>query len=199
MTASAQAADQTPALTHAIERYIRTIIHMRMKAASERSREERAADSITAFSGRMLFIYINAAFFAGWFLLNTGRFGLRPFDPYPYGLLTMIVSLEAIFLALFVLASQNRMTRQADKRSHLDLQIDLLAEREMTAVLQLLQDIARHLQVQTSVTPEQLSDLMKTTDVRGLMTRMEELTEATAPAGKVGSDPPAEAPHAPAP
>ena len=68
--------------------------------------------------------------------------GIRPFDPFPFPFLTMTVSLEAIFLALFVLASQNRLTRQADKRSHLDLQIDLLAEREMTAVLQLLQDIA---------------------------------------------------------
>ena len=77
----------------------------------------------------------------------------------------MTVSLEAIFLALFVLASQNRLARQADKRSHLDLQIDLLAEREMTAVLQLLQDIASHLRVQTSVTPEQLRDLMKKTDL----------------------------------
>ena len=59
----------------------------------------------------------------------------------------MTVSLEAIFLALFVLASQNRLGRQADKRAHLDLQIDLLAEREMTAVLQILQDIASHLKV----------------------------------------------------
>jgi hypothetical protein len=67
---------------------------------------------------------------------------IRPFDPFPFPFLTMTVSLEAIFLALFVLASQNRLSRQADKRSHLDLQIDLLAEREMTAVLQLLQDIA---------------------------------------------------------
>ena len=89
----------------------------------------------------------------------------------------MTVSLEAIFLALFVLASQNRLARQADKRSHLDLQIDLLAEREMTAVLQLLQDIARHLDIQTTVTPEQLRDLMKKTDLRRLTNRMEELAE----------------------
>jgi uncharacterized membrane protein len=90
----------------------------------------------------------------------------------------MTVSLEAIFLALFVLASQNRLARQADKRSHLDLQIDLLAEREMTAVLQLLQDIARHLDVKTTITAEQLRDLMKKTDIRGLATRMDELAQA---------------------
>jgi uncharacterized protein DUF1003 len=80
-------------------------------------------------------------------------------------------------LGAFVLASQNRLSRQADKRSHLDLQIDLLAEREMTAVLQLLQDIAEHLEVRTTVTPEQLRDLMKKTDLRQLTNRMEELAE----------------------
>ena len=89
----------------------------------------------------------------------------------------MTVSLEAIFLALFVLASQNRLARQADKRSHLDLQVNLLAEREMTAVLQLLQDIARHLDVHTTVSPEQLRDLVKKTDLPHLTNRMEELAE----------------------
>ena len=85
-------------------------------------------------------------------------------------------AIEAIFLALFVLASQNRLARQSDKRSHLDLQIDLLAEREMTAVLQLLQDIAHHLNVSTTLTPEQLRDLGRKTDLRGLTTRIEEFS-----------------------
>jgi hypothetical protein len=102
------------------------------------------------------------------------------FRSVPFPFLTMTVSLEAIFLALFVLASQNRLARQADKRSHLDLQIDLLAEREMTAVLQ---DIARHFEVQTNTTPEQLRDLIKKTDLGHLTDRMEELAEpATAAA-----------------
>src|SRR5688572_33183258 len=104
----------------------------------------------------------------------------------------MTVSLEAIFLALFVLASQNRLTRQADKRSHLDLQIDLLAEREMTAVLQLLQDIAQHLEVKTTVTSEQLRDLMKKTDLRRLTNRLEELeapvTSSTRDNSEVGRE-----------
>ena len=89
----------------------------------------------------------------------------------------MTVSLEAIFLALFVLASQNRLAHQADKRAHLDLQIDLLAEREMTAVLQLLQDIAAHLNVKTSVTPGQIHDLMQKTDVHALTTKLDDLPD----------------------
>jgi hypothetical protein len=87
-------------------------------------------------------------------------------------------------LSALRLASQNGLSRQAGKRSHLHLQIDLLAEREMTAVLQLLQDIAGHLKVRTSVTPEQLRDLMKKTDLRRLTNRMEELAE---PAGSSAS------------
>ena len=112
---------------------------------------------------------------------------VRPFDPFPFPFLTMTVSLEAIFLVLFVLASQNRLARQADKRSHLDLQIDLLAEREMTAVLQLLQNLARHLKVQTTVTPEQLRDLMMKTDLRRLTNRMEELAEPATPPASAAS------------
>ena len=120
----------------------------------------------------------NVLWFGVWVTVNSGMVGrLHPFDPFPFPFLTMTVSLEAIFLALFVLASQNRLSRQADKRSHLDLQIDLLAEREMTAVLQLLQDIAGHLEVRTTITPEQLRDLMKKTDLRQLTNRMEELAE----------------------
>jgi uncharacterized membrane protein len=88
---------------------------------------------------------LHVLWFGVWVTVNSGMVGgIRPFDPFPFPFLTMTVSLEAIFLALFVLASQHRLSRQADKRSHLDLQIDLLAEREMTAVLQLLQDIASH-------------------------------------------------------
>jgi len=143
-----------------------------------RSTAEQISDWIacTAASGPVLFFHV--VWFAVWVTLNAGWIhGVRPFDPFPFPFLTMTVSLEAIFLALFVLASQNRLARQADKRSHLDLQIDLLAEREMTAVLQLLQDIAVHLKVKTQITPEQLRDLVKKTDLEGLTTRMDELAQ----------------------
>src|SRR4030042_6624851 len=97
-----------PALSKVIERNIRTIIHLRTQAAHERGLQGRVADAITSFSGRMVFAYVHIAWFAVWILLNTGRFGVRAFDPFPYGLLTMVVSLEAIFLSTFVLISQNR-------------------------------------------------------------------------------------------
>jgi len=147
-----------------------------------RSKAEQVSDWIaaTAASGPVLAFHV--LWFIVWITANLGLIGgIQPFDPFPFPFLTMSVSLEAIFLALFVLASQNRLSLQADKRSHLDLQVDLLAEREMTAVLQLLQDIAKHLNVQTSVTPEHLDDLMQKTDLRRLTDRLEELAAPIAP------------------
>ncbi len=169
----------------AIKRWERAILLARSKA-------EQVADWIASTAGSGPVLVLHVLWFGVWVTVNAGVIRrLRPFDPFPFPFLTMTVSLEAIFLALFVLASQNRLARQADKRSHLDLQVDLLAEREMTTVLQLLQDIARHLKVQTTVTPEQLRDLMKKTDLRRLTNRMEELAEpATTSASTATSSPP---------
>ena len=130
-----------PALSKVIERNIGTIIHLRTKAARERSLQDRIADAITSFSGRMVFAYVHIAWFGVWILLNTGRFGVRVFDPFPYGLLTMVVSLEAIFLSTFVLISQNRLGEETERRADLDLHIGLLTEHELTRVLQMLDAI----------------------------------------------------------
>jgi uncharacterized membrane protein len=140
-----------------------------------RSPIERISDSITSVAASGPVLLLHVAWFTAWIMANVGWVpGLAAFDPFPFSLLTMIVSLEAIFLALFVLASQNRLARQSDKRALLDLQIDLLAEREMTAVLQLLEDIAAHLQVQTTVTPEERDDLINKTDVGKLAAKVED-------------------------
>ena len=130
-----------PALSKVIEKNIRTIINLRTKAAKERSLQSRIADVITSFSGRMIFAYVHIVWFGVWILLNTGWFGLRIFDPFPYGLLTMIVSLEAIFLSTFVLISQNRLSEETESRADLHLHIGLLTEHELTRVLQMLDAI----------------------------------------------------------
>ena len=131
-------AGDNPALSNVIERNIRTIIDLRRQAAQARGMQDRLADAITVFSGRMVFVYAHIVWFGLWFLLNTGRFGVPPFDPFPYGFLTMVVSLEAIFLATFVLISQNRLSVDAEHRADLHLQIGLLTEHELTRVLQML-------------------------------------------------------------
>ncbi|MDQ1395149.1 MAG: hypothetical protein QOG64_408 [Acidimicrobiaceae bacterium] len=91
--------------------------------------EDRTADAITAFAGSLPFVYIHAVWFSVWVVFNIGLFGAAAkFDPYPFGLLTMVVSLEAIFLATFVMVSQNRQSARADIRSELDFETNLRSE-----------------------------------------------------------------------
>jgi uncharacterized membrane protein len=143
-----------PLLSHVIERNIRTITRLRLQTAHERTVQERLADAITSFSGSMVFVYLHILWFGAWLLVNTGRVGIPPFDPFPYGLLTMIVSLEAIFLSTFVLISQNRFSDEADRRAELDLQIGLLAEHEITRVLQMLDAIQDKLGIENDADSE---------------------------------------------
>jgi uncharacterized membrane protein len=161
-------------LSTAIERYIRTIIHLRLKAARERSLEDRIADAITGFAGRMRFVYAHIVWFTVWVLANSGRLGVRPFDPYPYGLLTMVVSLEAIFLSTFVLISQNRLGEQSEHRADLDLHIDLLTEYELTRVLQMLDAIQDRLGIENDQDTD-LLDLERETHPEEVLAEIERL------------------------
>jgi uncharacterized membrane protein len=113
-------------------------------------------------------------------LLNTGWFGIKVFDPYPYGLLTMIVSLEAIFLSTFVLISQNRLSEESDRRADLDLHIGLLNEAELTQVLKMLHAIQDKLGIQTQET-EELADLELTTNPEDVLAEIERLRRRSTP------------------
>jgi len=182
--------DAPPDSASAVEENVQAIKRWEKAILLARSTAEQVSDWIACTAGSGPILILHVMWFGAWVTLNAGVIpGVRPLDPFPFPFLTMTVSLEAIFLALVVLASQNRLARQSDKRSHLDLQIDLLAEREMTAVLQLLQDIARHLDVPTTVTAEQLQDLMKKTDLRHLTNRMEELAEPVTATGPLAPMP----------
>ena len=166
--------DASPMLSAAIERYVQTIIRLRMKAARERTLQDRIADAITSFSGRMLFVYTHLVWFSMWLLLNAGILGAPPFDPFPYGLLTMIVSLEAIFLSTFVLITQNRMSQQAEHRADLDLHIDLLTEYELTRVLQMLDTIQDKMGIENSQDTE-LMELESETKPEEVLAEIERL------------------------
>ena len=150
--------EDNPALSKIIERNIRTVINLRLKAAREQSLQDHIADAFTSFSGRMVFVYVHVVWFGVWILLNTGRLGVHPFDPFPYGLLTMIVSLEAIFLSTFVLISQNRLSEESEHRADLDLHIGLLTEHELTRVLQMLDAIQEKMGIEDHEESE-LADL----------------------------------------
>jgi uncharacterized membrane protein len=122
----------------------------------------------------MAFVYIHIVWFSVWILLNSGLFNMRPFDPFPYGLLTMIVSLEAIFLSTFVLISQNRLGEVSEQRAALDLHIDLLTEYELTRVLQMLDEIQDKLGIPNEEDPE-LADLEMETQPEEVLEEIERL------------------------
>jgi uncharacterized membrane protein len=106
--------------------------------ASQRSLVERIADALTRVAASTPFLLVHFVWFAGWVIVNTGAFGMRPFDPFPFGLLTLIVSLEAIFLAIFVLMAQSRESSVAELREEVSLQVILRMEEEVTKTLQLV-------------------------------------------------------------
>ena len=153
---------------------VSAITAMEEAAIASRSCGERISDAVAHHAGRTWFIVAHAAWFGGWILLNTGIMpGIRPFDRFPYQFLTFVVSLEAIFLSLFILMSQNRANKQADSRSHLDLQINLLAEQESTKMLEMLQSLCEHHKLPVARDPE--VDLLKSpTKPAELLTELQE-------------------------
>jgi len=136
----------------------------------ERTRSERIADGITAFFGSIVFIWLHVLWFSLWIVFNLPRWGFEPFDPFPFTFLTMMVSLEAIFLSAFILMSENRQARLADRRARVNLQVDMIAEREITKLMELVMDIHSQLQIQKPVDNE-LKSMQQPTNI-------EHLTEA---------------------
>jgi uncharacterized membrane protein len=156
----------------AIERNIRALLEIRRQLEARKTVQDRIADAVTGFSGSLLFVYLHVMWFGVWILWNMELIGFVPFDPFPFGLLTMIVSLEAIFLSTFVLVSQNRISGINEKRADLDLQIDLLAEYEITKILRLTDAIADHLGLEEGNDPE-LEDLKSKVSPESVLQEME--------------------------
>ncbi len=143
---------------------------MERQAIAARTRGERIADAIARTAGRLWFTAAHAVWFGFWILANSGKVpGIRPFDPFPYPFLTFVVSLESIFLALFILMSQNRANKQADSRSHLDLQINLLAEQESTAALQMLHRLCEFHGLSAAGDEEEVERLKRSTKPEALL------------------------------
>jgi uncharacterized membrane protein len=148
----------------------------------------------------MLFVYLHATWFGLWILLNVGLIHIphvTQFDRFPFGLLTLIVSLEAIFLSTFVLISQNRLAWASERRAELDLQVNLLAEQKATKVLEMLDEIARQLDGVSSrfnFKPDPEVEALKVSpepqEVLGVIedTVKEEAEEVKAEVGKVVKD-----------
>lgn len=106
---------------------------------NKKTRTDRISDKITQFCGNIHFIYLHIIWFGAWLLYNF--LAKDPFDSYPFGMLTLIVSLEAIILATFILISQNRQGEITNLRSEADYQIDLRAEKKVAEILAILKEI----------------------------------------------------------
>ncbi len=131
-----------------------------------RTASEYVTDAIADFSGTVIFVVVHVIFFTAWFVINTYKIpGIPLFDPYPFVLLSLVVSVEAVLLSTFVLMKQNRMQRKTDHRDHLNLQIDLLAEKEVTKMLQLLRLVCIKLEVKEAMQDEELDEMIRTTSV----------------------------------
>ena len=134
---------------------------------AERGLVEAAADSLNDLASSTPFLLLHLAWFALWITWNLGWLGFKPFDPFPFGLLTMVVSLEAIFLSIFVLMAQKRESAIAELREELALQVNLRIEEESTKTLQLVAGLYTRLGHRVAEDPE-LADMMQPLDVAGL-------------------------------
>jgi uncharacterized membrane protein len=140
-----------------------------------RSQGEKVSDFFVSLMGSMPFLVFHAVAFAAWFAVNLNALpGVEPFDPFPFGVLTLIVSSEGVFLAIFILISQNRMARQSDKRAHLDLQVSMLTEQEMTMLLRMQHRLCEHLGVEVDVVKEEAKQLLEETNVDKVVSELEE-------------------------
>ena len=152
-------AEDQSRLAGVVERNIHALLQRRRRREATQPLQQRIADTVTRFTGSMSFVYIHLAVFGAWIVVNLPGVPLPKFDP-TYVILAMFASVEAIFLSTFVLITQNRMAREADKRADLDLQISLLSEHEVTRLITLVKAIADKLEVEASKNPE-LPELQK--------------------------------------
>jgi uncharacterized membrane protein len=154
-----------------LARNIETLLEKRRREERRASTQQKVADAITRFAGSIPFVFIHAAVFGLWGIVNLGWVGLRPFDPFV--VLAMLASVEAIFLSTFILISQNRMSAIAETRADLDLHISLLSEHEITRLLQLVSRIAENLNIAEGSAPD-LVDLKQDVAPEKVLDKIEE-------------------------
>ena len=154
---------------------IRTVVALEEEARTRRTMADRMSDLIANFVGSIPFVVLHLVWFGVWVGVNTGMvWGKWKFDPYPFALLCMLVSLEGVLLSTFVLIKQNRMSQRADQRAHLDLQVNLLSEKEITKVLQLQRLICERLQIEQAKEDRELAELSSITAVGNIAHELDE-------------------------
>jgi uncharacterized membrane protein len=159
-----------------VERNIDALLKRHKGEEAGKNFEEKVADTVTRFTGSMVFVYIHLVLFAIWITWNTRLLGLKPFDE-SLVILAMFASVEAIFLSTFVLISQNRMNAKADKRAELNLQISLLAEHEITQLIILNTAMANKMGLESAYDEAEIKELSKDVHPEKVMDTMEKISE----------------------
>src|SRR5688572_10344996 len=143
-----------PVMAGVVERNIQALLERRKRCEQQLGWQERLADAITKFGGSMRFVYMHLVIYGLWVLINLGWLPIVPrFDP-TFVVLAMVASVEAIFLSTFILITQNRMSVEAAKRADLDLQVSLLAEHEITRLINMVSEIGNRMGIEASKAPE---------------------------------------------
>jgi uncharacterized membrane protein len=168
-------------------RNVEEIVALEQRERLQMGINERIANWLAAFSGSMPFVWLHALWFGFWIVINKGLLGLPKFDPFPFGLLTMVVSLEAIFLSTFVLIAQNRQALQADRRAKVDVQVNALAEQEITKLIEMVEAIQKQIGMPSSPDAELLA-LKQRTDLGQVMDAIDETEQRVDAEGAKGPD-----------
>lgn len=168
-SASSSAAPPSPASQN-----IDKVARLAREAHRHRTLSTRIGSAITGGIGTFASVVVHLSIIIAWCVYNSGRIrGVTPFDPFPYALLTLIVSMEGVLITLFILLTQNRMSREADLREHLNLQMGILIEQEVTAVLTVVRRLAEKHQALDTQQLE-IDQLTQATDIEQLATEVEE-------------------------
>jgi uncharacterized membrane protein len=149
-----------------LQEHIDVILKHEEEFLKRRTAAERLGDFLGALVGSLIFIAVHVVWFTGWILFNTLQIRYAPhFDPWPFPLLNVIVAIEAIFLASFIVMRQGRLSRRSDERDHLILQVLLLAEKEITAVLQIERQIAAKVGLSEVAKDAEITQLSQKTSI----------------------------------
>jgi uncharacterized membrane protein len=168
------AVSSPPSVVATAKRNVETIAQLEQQLIAQQSRTERWGSGVAHFFGSSRFIVAQVFFVVAWIILNTGRTAwLRPFDPYPFPFLSLVVGVEFIFLTTFVLINQKHQMHRTEQWSHLHLQLSMLTEQEVTKNLKMLHVISQKLEVEMPTRDQEVSELSQDTEITALVNEIE--------------------------
>ena len=174
-----------PSVLATAKRNVETIAQLEQQLVAHQSRTERWGSGVASFFGSSRFIVAQIFFVVAWTIVNTEKTAwLRPFDPYPFAFLSLIVGMEFIFLTTFVLINQKHQMRRTEQWSHLHLQLSMLTEQEVTKNIKMLYAISQKLEVEMPTRDQEVSELSQDTEITALVDEIERARETDVNTGK---------------